>query len=209
MTKRLPILIETAIGQTVVLRKALSDRFERQTRALVAESKQRITCSTGCSHCCYHPISISITEGITIYRWLVSHGKWTIALRDRLRVAADQQMGTPPEILLLAMVPCPLLEGNKCMSHSARPLICRTYFAVSDTHYCHPHRLGEHTKIVPRTAVVDEFHRSQGALLRKHRLQLLTIPIAVAVLLAERVCSGEVDFGAVDKVLIKEYGEKS
>lgn len=207
--RRLPIIVEQSVVAVDALRVDAAERFERETRAELTKQKTPITCQPGCAWCCHHPVAISILEGILIYRHLLKHGKWTLKMRERLKTVSDQQYGTTYQTWLLAMIPCPLLDAdNRCSAYQARPLICRTYFAKSDPHYCHPHRLGVETSLIPRTEVVDQFHKDQERLIRKHKLQFLTMPIGAAVLLAERICKEEIDLSAVDSILFKEYQEK-
>ena len=207
--RRLPLAVENAVGQTEVLRHSLSEDFHRRVQDEVPKAGFRVTCSTGCSSCCYHPITISILEGILIYRWLLNHGKWTLALRTKLKETSDQQFGSSYEVWLLALIPCPLLdEKGKCGAYPSRPLICRAYFSLSDPYYCHPHRLGAETHIIPRDPVVEPFHAKQEQLLHKERLQMTAVPIGTALLLAERVCNGSIELSEVDNLLLKEYGDK-
>ena len=206
MTKKnrsLPLVVSSSLGGVEILRKGLSSSFESKVR------EGKVTCSEGCSSCCYHPINISILEGILIYRHLLGEGKWTTVLKARLKETADKQFGTTYEVWLLSLIPCPLLQDNRCLAYSARPLICRTYYARSDPHYCHPHRLGDNTSLVPRGAVVDEFIRKQEQILRKLKLQMLVMPIGLALLLAERVVLGTLDIDMVDSMILREYGDKT
>jgi len=207
--RKLPIVVENSVGKVEVLRHDMASSFERRIQDEIPKHGARVTCSTGCAWCCYHPIAISILEGILIYRWLLKHRKWTLGLKERLRSTADKQFGTTYEMWLLSMIPCPLLnEKKRCMAYLARPLICRAYYAISDPYYCHPHRLGDSTQIIPRDDIADPFHLEQEKILRKHNLQMMTMPIGSALLLAERVCLGEVDLDTIDSILLKEYGEK-
>jgi Fe-S-cluster containining protein len=152
---------------------------------------------------------ISILEGILIYRWLLSRGKWTTKLKAHLKDVADRQYGVSYEVWLLALIPCPLLtEDKKCGAYEARPLNCRAYYATSDPHYCHPHRLGPTTEIVDRAGAIDSFHEGQEKILRRHKLQFLTMPIGSAVLLGEKVCNEDLDIDTVDRHLFQEYAEK-
>lgn len=210
MTKRrLPILVEESIGAIQTLRTDMGSKFEMSTRNDMAREGRRITCTTGCASCCYHPIHISLFEGITIYRWLQQNNRWTLGLREKLKRVSEQQYGTSYEVWLLSLIPCPLLtEDNKCSAYKARPLICRTYYATNDPHFCHPHRLGPETSIVHRADTVDRFHAEQEKILRSHKLQFLLMPIGAAVLLGERVCSGEIELHEIDSILYREYVEK-
>jgi Fe-S-cluster containining protein len=205
--RHLPLLVEDSISKVGVLRTSLVSEFDRKVRLDKVASGGTITCTSGCAWCCYHPVSISIFEGISIYRWLTAHGRWTLKLKEQLQKSSKTQLGITPDVWLKSLIPCPLLgTDNKCTAYAARPLICRVYYATSDPHYCHPHRLSRsHTSLVPRDQVVDSFHTKQEEILRKHKLQVITIPIGAAVLMAEKICTGEVDLDAFDGSILKEY----
>lgn len=207
--RHLPIAIETSINKVNTLRINLMSDFDRKVRFDFKVSGGPVTCTPGCAWCCHHPVSISILEGITIYRWLVKQGKWSLKLKDELKKSADMQFELTPEVWLKALIPCPLLGlDNKCTAYSTRPLICRAYYATSDPHYCHPHRISNtKTKLLPRKTVVDSFHQEQEAILRKHKLQLITMPIGAALLMADKVCTDQIDLDALDGAILKEYGD--
>jgi Fe-S-cluster containining protein len=209
MPRRLPVLLERSIAETQTLQTDLSHKFDQQVKADAAATKTTVTCFKGCSSCCYHPVNISIFEGILIHRWLVRHHKWTPALQKKLKETADRQYGTTYEVWLLSLIPCPLLDKQTCTAYEARPFNCRVYYAVSDPHYCHPHRLGSDTRIVPRGDVLDEFHRKLERILRSHRLQVLTMPIGSAILRGAQICEGSVDLVSLDRLLFEEFVSKA
>jgi len=64
------------------------------------------------------------------------------------------------------------------------------------------------TTLVPRDQVVGKFHSEQETIHRKHKLQIITLPIGASLLIAEKICSGEVDLDALDGVILKEYEGK-
>lgn len=206
--RRLPLLVERSVREVEVSRTEVSQRFDMKIRA--STHGKAITCRPGCAWCCHHPVLISVLEGISIYRWLKKKGKWNDRLKAKLKEVSDQQYGASLETWLLAMIPCALLdEKNMCSAYEARPLICRSYYATSDPYYCHPHRLGDQvTQIVDRTDAVGPFHAAQEKLLQSHKLQLLAVPIGTAILLAERVCTGELDLESIDVEVFKEYAQK-
>jgi len=49
----------------------------------------------------------------------------------------------------------------------------------------------------------------QAEILRRHKLQLITMPIGAALLMAEKICNEDIDLESVDRILIKEYGDKT
>ena len=208
--RHLPILVESSVNKVNLLRVNLMDEFERKVRFDFKVSKGPVTCTPGCAWCCHHPVSISILEGITIYRWLVKQGKWSLKLKEELKKSAEMQFEVTTEVWMKALIPCPLLSSdNKCTVYSTRPLICRAYYATSDPHYCHPHRISStKTRLLPRKRVVDSFHREQEVLLRKLKLQLLTMPIGAALLMADKVCTEQIDLDTLDGIILKEYGDR-
>jgi Fe-S-cluster containining protein len=209
MRRRLPMVVEESVGRVDVLRHDLSEKFDRNLRAELPKARATISCIPGCAWCCHHPVSISILEGILLYRWLLRHGKWTTKLKVKLKVSADHQFGASYEVWLLSLIPCPLLDEKKrCLAYDARPLICRAYYSISDPYLCHPHHLGSDTQIIPRDTIVDPFHKQQEEILRKHKLQLMTVPVGTALLMAEKIESGEADLDTFDSTVLQEYGEK-
>lgn len=206
--RRLPILVEESIGSVQALRTDMAVKFEMVVRDEASRSGTPITCTAGCSSCCHHPIMISLFEGVLIYRWLVRHNKWTLKLQQRLKEVSDRQYGTSYEVWLMALIPCPLLQDNRCSAYEARPFICRSYYATSDPHYCHPHRLGPNTKILPRQSVVGGYHDEQTKILREHKLQFILMPVGTAILLGEKLCKEEIEIDEVDRLLMQEYTDK-
>lgn len=209
MTKRrLPVLVERSVGQVQTLRQSLASQFESAVTSEAKHAGLSVTCSPGCASCCYHPISISVLEAIPIYRYLVRHRKWTTELRKRLQETAEKQLAVTYEVWLLSLIPCPLLgEDKKCMAYDERPLACRTMVSVGDPYYCHPHRMGDQTEVVPRDGTMLKFQEAEARVLRKNQLQVRQVPIGQALLLAERVCNGDLDISEVDAEILKEYAE--
>lgn len=202
---RLPVLVEHSIGRVETTRQDLAQQFEA---ALLSEAKTAgasIACTPGCASCCYHPIYVSILEAIPIYRHLVRHQKWTTALKERLEDIGNKQMITAYEVWLLSLIPCPLLsEDKRCIAYDARPLACRTMFSVGDPYYCHPHNLGPETEVIPQGTVLEKFSKEERKALQKHKIQVSRIPLGKALLLAERVCQGDLDITEIDAEILKE-----
>lgn len=209
MTKRrLPVLVERSVGQVQTLRQTLASQFEGAVTSEAKHAGLSVTCAPGCASCCYHPISISVLEAIPIYRYLVRHRKWTTELRKRLQETAEKQLSVTYEVWLLSLIPCPLLgEDKRCTAYDERPLACRTMVSVGDPYYCHPHRMGDQTEVVPRDGTMLKFQEAEAKVLRKNQIQVRQVPIGQALLLAERVCNGDLDISSVDAEILKEYAE--
>jgi len=204
--RRLPVLVEHSVGQIETLRVSKATHFDSVIREEVKNARLGITCSAGCASCCYHPIAISILEAVPIYRSLVRHGKWNAALKKRLKDTGTQQLGMAYQVWLLALIPCPLLtEDKRCSAYEERPFVCRTLYSVGDPYFCHPHRLGSNTQLVPRDGTLAEFHDEQAKILHHHHLRITTIPIGMALLLAEQLCQGTLELNDVDGEVMKEF----
>jgi len=208
--RRLPVLLERSIASVKVLQTSGEQDFNQQVLAATTEAKKPITCTKGCASCCYHPVMISILEGILIYRWLERKGKFTDELKRKLKSISDQQFGTSYEVWLFSLTPCPLLTSdNLCSAYEVRPFNCRIYYAVSDPHYCHPHRLGTGTEIINRTEALEGFQSKLEALLKEHEVSFRLMPIGAAVLYGAEICAGKLDLGALDRALFGEMIERA
>ena len=163
-------------------------------------------CKAGCASCCYHPVRISILEGMVLFKHLVEHGRWSPSLKKKLAAHAALTSNLAMGIWLMSSIACPLLdEKDRCIGYEARPFNCRVTFATGDPHYCHPHRIGELTTIVPRVAALEEFHKEEAALLRRHGLWHLLVPVSKALLIGEKILSGDVDLEGADREILAEF----
>lgn len=196
-------LLERSLGEIRAARTVASNTFLAAAR----RHPPPVTCHKGCAACCYHPMLISLLEGILLYRYLLKEGRWTTALKEKLRESSDQQYGSTYQVWLLSLTPCPLLDTgtSQCSAYSARPMACRMYLAKSDPYYCHPHRLGPKTEILDRGETLSQFHKVEQDALLKHHVQFVGVPIGMALLLAERVEKGEIPIENIDQEVIETY----
>lgn len=185
MSRRLPVLVEDSIREASVARLHAAFAYEQKAR-----TDATITCRKGCSNCCYHPVLISVLEGIEIYRSLVAKGKWP-QLREAFLEHQDATWGLSLEVWLLSMRPCPLLKENQCSAYESRPLSCRVTLSQADPYYCHPHQLDGGSGMLSKKDVLEATASIEAELLRKHSLRFGRLPLSAAVLLAERIEKGE------------------
>lgn len=205
MKRKLPILLERDLNKVRTERYTRAEAFTKGVREAASAEGLTITCSAGCSACCTHPVMIGLLEGILVYRWLTLHGMWTADLRARLTKHASETWALAHEVWWLSNIPCPLLVDDRCSVHEGRPFVCRATISTGDPTYCHPHRLGLETGIVPRAAVVDEFQRLEEQKLRANGLVALQLPISKALLVAEAILSGTLAIEAVAASLVKDF----
>jgi Fe-S-cluster containining protein len=198
MARHLPLLLRKTVGAAQTERQIEAQEFESRVR-----KQGNVTCSAGCSHCCYYPVTISILEGISLYQWLREHHLWTTKLKEKCEQTKDQTWDLAPEVWLLAMIPCPLLtEENRCLAYEARPFLCRTLFSREDPYLCHPHRISGTP--VHRDVDVELFWSSEKAFLKQHDLRHALLPISVAVLMGEKIVNGEIEIEEANSTLMKE-----
>lgn len=186
---RLPLLGERSISDAALARSWLAQSYETSLRSKVSAAGSEIMCTKGCNNCCYHPVLVSLFEGISLYRWLVSNHLWTVSLKQNLTEMAERVKGLSLSVWMLSAIPCPLLtkEGT-CSAHAARPFSCRVTFSVGDPQDCHPHHIGESTGILPKTELMGLVVKEEEALLWQHKVPYFRIPLAKALLGAERIC---------------------
>jgi Fe-S-cluster containining protein len=194
MKRRLPMLVERAVAEVKALQAQTGMAFEQKLRA----QDTWITCKVGCSNCCHHPFLVTIAEGLLLYRWLVSHGRWTPSLRKRVEQTRDKTLGLAFEIWLLSNIPCPLLEDRKCSAYEARPLHCRATFSTGDPEMCHPHELGGDTRLVQSTETIVMFNSKVRGLLKRVGVTAPLMPLAEAVLLGEAIDAGNMEIEDTD-----------
>lgn len=187
----LPKLVERTLREARSVRSQILDLFERDQIG----QEGAVTCLKGCHHCCYHPVLLSILEGIELYRYLEDNGLWGSTLKRAFHRAQDLTFDRSMEVWLLSMVPCPLLDdGGLCRAYDARPFFCRITASRGDPHYCHPHRINKRdTAFVPRAEYIERLNTLETRLLKQHRLPMDRLPLAAAVLLAERVCKEDIE----------------
>ncbi len=207
--RKLPLLVERTIADVTVLRMSMSARHEGALLDAALEMGTQLSCRKGCANCCYHPVLLSLIEGMHLFRWLTSRGRWTPSFRTRCVEASRATFGQALEIWLLSMPPCVLLDEAKglCTAHEARPMACRTVFSLTGPEACHPQHLNLDA-ILPRGEVLEEFAAEETKLFKRHGLHRFMLPIPTALLISERVLSGEIDVEQVNGALMRKYLEE-
>ena len=201
--RRLPVLVEQVIGSVQAESTAKAMAFEQFIRR-----DSRTTCRTGCDHCCYHPVEISVLEAIPIYRHLAQTGRWTPSLVKALEDHAEKTAFLPAHIWILTRIPCPFLKDSKCSVYDVRPFQCRTTWASGDPHYCHGQRFGENTSILARGEIMQDFTAYQRMLADQVQAKIISLPISRAVLWASKVALGEIGLSDILAAVMREYRDK-
>jgi Fe-S-cluster containining protein len=201
MKRKLPLYVERSIQAVQADRLELTHEFESTVIGDLV-----LTCKPGCAACCYHPVLITVLEGIPLYRSLVAHGHWTPSFKQKLTKTSDMTSSITTAVWLLSRIACPLLDAKaRCMAYAARPFACRVTVATGNAYFCEPQRLGDETSILPRQEVTTRFVKGVRETLQRHNLAHLTMPIGQALLLAERICSGQLTLENVDWTFVKEH----
>jgi Fe-S-cluster containining protein len=209
MGYKLPLLVERSVGEAQAARIRIVSEFEHRIRRQAVDAKKPITCQKGCSHCCYYPITLSLLDGISLFRWLAETRLWSHSLKKSLQEMADHTLNLSFEVWTLSMIPCPFLDEQQslCRIYEARPFTCRLAFSVGDPYFCHPHRMHESTGMVSRKETLEELATIETAILKRHGLGLVRVPLSSAILYGERVCKKDMDLEEVGRHLWQEYME--
>jgi hypothetical protein len=201
--KKLSLLVERSVREARITRLRLADEFERSLRSSFGAAP--VTCLKGCDHCCYHPLSISVLEGIEIYRYMVKNHLWGHDRQQAFREHAEKTWGQTVGVWLFSQIPCPLLKDHRCALYKKRPLVCRITVSRGDPTDCHPHRFSENTRIVPRKPWLDRLEQADKGLLRQHKLSVIYLPLSSAVLYGEKVCKGELELADLEAHLMIDF----
>jgi Fe-S-cluster containining protein len=142
-------------------------RIQNNTRNALIEdissNDKTITCRKGCTHCCFHYVTVSLAHGIVIVDYLYkkkdllrqfigNYEKWHNKGHavsdgiDRTRLKAlsssmsiDRVMADtrPLSSRYLDMnIQCPFLLDNQCFIYNVRPMSCSGHFSVSPPDWC-------------------------------------------------------------------------
>lgn len=190
MKHKLPLISERALANTKAHQVQASLDFDRKLPA------SGVTCTKGCSNCCHMPLSVTVLEGLLLYRWLSEQGRWTSALRKRISEVRDKTLGLSTHVWLLSNIPCPLLEDNRCLGYESRPFKCRVTYSVGPSSSCHPHaRLSPQatSNEVPNEVALKDFDEKVRFLLKPLGTASTRMPISEALLLGEKLASGTLE----------------
>lgn len=199
--RRLPVIAERAIAEVKAQQIETDQRYHRS----MVTGQVKSTCSKGCSHCCHHPFLVSVAEGVLLYRWLHTQGRWTSVLRKCVEEARDKVLGLSFDMWLLSAIPCPLLQDDQCSAYEARPLRCRITYSVGDPSMCRPNELGVATPLLANADFLIGFsQRSQAALKKAGAKEGQLMPLAEALLLGEAVDTCKLDLGASDTKYLRD-----
>jgi Fe-S-cluster containining protein len=203
---RLSLKVERSLAEGDAARTEIVRRFETHIQEHTSRTKEGVTCSKGCAHCCYHPLAVSLLEGISLYRWLTEHYLWTPTFRDKVVQHSKTVWGLAPEIWMLSMIACPMLDENLCVIYQGRPAVCRTTVSTGDPYYCHPHRFGVGvTGLVPRHSFLAELGQLEEELLNRHQQVYVTLPVSTAVLYGERIAKEDLSLEDSTHTIALDY----
>lgn len=199
MARRLPLYAEQVFAEIQATRGMVATEFERRFR----EEAEAVSCKEGCSNCCYHPTTITVAEGVLLYRHLGQKGRLTATLKARLAKHSALTAFLAPAVWMMSRIPCPLLEAGKCMGYEGRPLVCRMTFSAGDPAGCDPQ--GFDPSALSSREVLRVAEAFEEKLLQKARVSRIRVPISRALILAERLIAQEISLNDVERILYQEY----
>lgn len=183
--RKLPLLTERSLAEVKADRIEIADDGDARL--------PRVSCKAGCAACCSYPVYVSILEGMLLYRHLTEKGHWTPALRAKLQAHDKKTYDLSSEVWVLLDLACPLLDKNKrCIGYAARPFSCRTLYALTPASFCAPTQMLS-ARYVQREDLMNKFRKVEAEILARHKLGLIGLSISKAILLAEKIMTGEVD----------------
>jgi len=200
MKRRLPVVSELRLAS-----EELASSYELQIQSKLSDTGDSISCRKGCSNCCSHPLLLTILEGLHIYQWLAEHRLWSGALKKSLTEHSDKTLGLSLEIWLMSRIPCPLLtDKGLCQAYPARPFSCKVTYSVGDPAECEPHAVSSSVSLIPKRAILDAIASTEAALLHRHNLPHVRVPLSTALLYGERIVKEELDLEDFQRFLSKD-----
>jgi Fe-S-cluster containining protein len=166
-----------------------------------------ISCKKGCSQCCYYPVLSSTLESLLIYRSIVKHRLWTNSLKKAFDEHSNRVRGLNLEVWMLSKIPCPLLNisTGTCKIYKDRPFPCHTIYSRADPYYCDPAHSGGMPVLVPRNALLNEVSEMESDCLIQHQIGRIILPMSTAVLFAEKLEKGEINFSSLGVLVWQDY----
>ena len=118
-----------------------------------------ISCSKGCSHCCYQPVSCNIAEAILIVNHLNENGDtrehfnskykawrrnmdapgYSKLIAEEVQASVRGERNKPSKLMGFVRdnwTECPFLKDDCCSIYSARPSPCRAHLSLDDPEKC-------------------------------------------------------------------------
>jgi len=193
-----------------LLIKTRENSFNSLVESLSAKD-QAISCRTGCTHCCYHYVAVSLAQGIVIVDYLYkrkellkqfidNYESWRLDGEsisdeiDRIRLQALSSKMPMHQVItdtrplsnryLDSNIRCPFLVDHKCAIYEVRPSACSGHHSVSPPDWCAP--ATQQTPVIHNSIPDDEdlieIIRLTGPQLTLYEL---TLPTMVYRLLTE------------------------
>lgn len=198
--RRLPLVVEQGLAANRLAKTRIADALELRVGI------ENITCHRGCHHCCTYPITISLLEGISLYRVLQRDGLWRSQLKVSLEWHAGLTFGTAPEVWLMSGIACPLLDNGMCAVYASRPFRCRATVSAKDPDLCRAVHFGPGTfeDVARETAEFDSIEEKVSRASRDVARGLHEhVPLSVAVLIGYQLVEELIDFDEVALTLLR------
>lgn len=207
MKYKLPVVLEQTVREAEVRRQLVETEFTSQLQAYLSDEKEHLSCAKGCTNCCYYPLMVSALEGVSLFRWLTEHHRWSRTLRDKFVAAHRMVWGMSASVWMLSLIPCPLLGDDKlCQAYEGRPTMCRATVSVRSPELCHPHEFGAGNTYLPfRRETEEALHQAETDPLRRAHFTAVRMPLATAVLMGEYLCKEDKQPEDITAKLFEEW----
>jgi Fe-S-cluster containining protein len=142
------------------------EKLHRQQEEAVEAKNEKITCSSGCTHCCHLFVGASVQEAEAIVYYLYRNEeklaqflKTYPAWRARVKESGDLFRKQPQEnkrtdvnsggqnlnskvgdlaAYARLHIPCPFLQDNVCSIYEVRPFVCAGLVVTTPPEWCAP-----------------------------------------------------------------------
>jgi Fe-S-cluster containining protein len=102
----------------------------------LANQLGEVSCKRSCDNCCRQKVLSTPAEGLAIFLYLNSLGRWSDALEARLEEDDAYATKTNHADWFKEKRPCPFLKDGACGVYPVRPVGCIATFSTGDPQYC-------------------------------------------------------------------------
>lgn len=168
---------------------AVLEASQKSKKRVLEVYPDKVSCKSGCTSCCSRMLTISIAEALILYDYLVETKKW-----PEVKSRAEAQFVLAQEVNPLSWfkmnIKCPILDlaSSQCLAYPVRPPKCSSHLVTSPPEGCDPWSLKQvRYEKIETDDILEEFKKELENGVPAHGILLMTVPIPVAVLVAEKI----------------------
>lgn len=154
-----------------------------------AEVVEQISCKSGCNHCCKQYVGVSVPEMMYIIRDKIKSPKWLASIsatvKEQFEFAQKTKVGEIRSIWFAKSLPCVFRQKafNDCQVYADRPIVCRSYFVISEPEKCAGPAI-QKVQLVNNSPAIIEAWTASKKVAKEFKISCSPYPLPVALVWA-------------------------